>query len=116
MKNKSSTLLVSVKTNGEIVKILTKSKKMNLPYLTIWLARQTNKSELQYALLVNKTQFKTAVTRNKVKRQLRSILTTSDIIGGIKILLKPNSTYLKKDYSLIKEQIINTIKKYQNGK
>lgn len=116
MKNKISTTLVSIKTNQEIVQQLRKSKKLNLPYLTIWVGRQPNKSRIDYALLVNKNQFKLAVARNKIKRQLRSILINSDLTGGVKLLLKPNSTWLKKDYKELKESIIKTISKYQNGK
>ncbi|MBQ0045327.1 MAG: ribonuclease P protein component [Mycoplasma sp.] len=115
MKNKSSTVLISIKTNKEIVSVLKVGRKLNLPYLTLWLARQSNKSQIEYALLVNKTQFKHAVARNKVKRQLRNILITSDIKGGIRILIKPNANYSKKTYLEVKEQFIKTIKKYQNG-
>lgn len=116
MKNKSAINLVSIRTNNEIVQVLKTGKKLNLPYLTIWLIKQVNKSQIQYGLLVNKTQFKLAVSRNKVKRQLRNILINSQLKGGIKILLKPNSTYLKKTYQQIKEQTLNIISKYQNGK
>lgn len=116
MKNKSSVVLISIKTNNEIVELLKNSKKFNLPYTTIWLKKQSNKSQIKYALLVNKTQFKLAVTRNKVKRQLRNILINSEIQGGVKLLFKPNSTFVKKNYLLIKENILNTIIKFQNGK
>ena len=116
MKNRISTSLSSIKTNNEIVQVLNKSKKMNLPYISLWIGKQSNKSLIQYALLVNKTQFKTAVTRNKIKRQLRNILITSELGGGLKILFKPNATYLKWNYQQIKEQLINVISKYQNGK
>ena len=116
MKDKASTVLISIKTNTEIVNLLKSGKKLNLPYLTLWLGKQTNKSQIQYGLLVNKTQFKLAVERNKVKRQLRNILISSDLKGGIKILIKPNATFSKRKYSQIKEQLISTISKYQNGK
>lgn len=116
MKDKASTFLVSIKTNKEIVQILKSGRKLNLPYLTMWLSRQANKSQIDYALLVNKTQFKHAVSRNKVKRQLRNILITSELKGGIKLLLRPNATWLKRTYSQIREELIKTISKYQNGK
>ena len=116
MKNKSSIVLISIKTNNEIVKLLKSSKKLNLPYITIWLNKFANKSQINYALLVNKNQFKHAVTRNKVKRQLRNILISSELKGGIQLLLKPNAIYLKKDYLQIKDSIIKLITKYQNGK
>lgn len=116
MKDRALTTLVSIKTNDDIVKLLKHSRKLNLPYLTLWIARQSNKSQIDYALLVNKTQFKHAVSRNKVKRQLRNILISSELKGGIQLLIKPNSNYLKKTYLQIKEQLIQTISKYQNGK
>lgn len=115
MKNRSSVVLSSIKTNKEIVQILKSSRKFNLPYLSLWIGKQHDKSKIYYALLVNKSQFKKAVARNKVKRQLRNILITSEIKGGIKLLIKPNSNYLKKTYLQIKDQFINIIKKYQNG-
>lgn len=116
MKDRSSTTLTSIKTNQKIVQLLRNSKKLNLPYLTLWLAKQKNKSQIDYALLVNKSQFKLAVIRNKVKRQLRNILITSDLMGGIQVLIKPNSLFLKKTYSEIRDETIQLIKKYQNGK
>ena len=116
MKDRSSTTLTSIKTNQSIVQLLKNSKKLNLPYITIWLGKQSDKSKIDYALLVNKNQFKLAVQRNKVKRQLRNILITSDLVGGIKLLFKPNATWLNKSYLEIKEGIIKLIKKYQNGK
>lgn len=116
MKNKSSIVLNSIKTNNEIVEVLKSSKKLNLPYITIWLSRQNNKHEIQYALLVNKSQFKLAVLRNKVKRQLRNILINSEFKGGIKLLFRPNSTIINKQFSDISNKIYQTIDKYQNGK
>lgn len=116
MKDNSSIKLVSLKTNTEIVSILKRNKKVNLPIGTIWLTRHSNKTQINYALLVNKTSFKLAVTRNKIKRQLRNILIQSNLSGGLNILIKPNPIYLKKDYSTNKQLIINTITKYQNGK
>ena len=116
MKDRSSATLTSIKTNQQIVQLLKNSKKLNLPYITIWLGKQNNKHNIDYALLVNKNQFKFAVLRNKVKRQLRNILITSDLSGGIRLLLKPNSVWLNKSYLEVKEGIIKLVKKYQNGK
>lgn len=116
MKDNSSIALVSIKTNADILSVLKKNKKVNLPIGTIWLSYSNNKSQIEYALLVNKSNFKLAVTRNKIKRQLRNILIQSNFKGGIKLLIKPNPVYLKKDYQTIKELIIKTITKYQNGK
>lgn len=116
MKNKIGTTLNSIKTNRQIVEVLKKNKKFNLSYLTIYIGKNNNKSSIEFALLVNKTQFKLAVQRNKIKRQLRNILLTSEFKGGMKLLFKPNSLYLKKTFQEIKENIFKTIKKYQNGK
>lgn len=116
MKNKIGITLTSLKTNKQIVEVLKKNKRFNLPFITICIGRHTNKSNIEYALLVNKSQFKLAVDRNKVKRQLRNILSTSEFKGGIKLLFKPNSLYLRKAFSEIKDSINKTIKKYQNGK
>jgi len=115
MKNKSGIKLLAIKTNDQIVELLKKNKKSNLPFATIWMNKINDKSLIEYALLVNKSQFKLAVSRNKVKRQLRNILINSELKGGLQILIKPNAIYLKKSYSELSEAIIKTINKY-NGK
>ena len=116
MKNKSGIKLVAIKDNKQIVNILKKNKKVSLSFVTIWYYKSTNKSLINYALLVNKSQFKLAVTRNKIKRQLRNILIASDIKGGLDILIKPNAIWLKKQYLELSINIINTITKFNNGK
>ena len=116
MKNRSDIELVSIKDNKDIVEVLKRNKRVNLPFATIWISKNTNKSLINYALLVNKSQFKLSVTRNKVKRQLRNILIASDLKGGFNILLKPNSTWLKREYKDLNKTIINSINKFNNGK
>jgi len=116
MKSNSGAVLVSIKSNNEIFETLKKAKRINLPFTTIWISRSKELSNSQYALLVNKSQFKLAVTRNKIKRQLRNILIASELKKGMRILIKPNSLILKREYSNIKELINETINKYQNGK
>lgn len=116
MKNKNGIILSSLKTNKEILEVFKKSKKINIPICTIWLGSSKNKKEINYALLVNKSQFKSAVVRNKIKRQLRSILIQLEMPGGFKILLKPNTTYLNKTFNEVKTSIINILTKNKNGK
>ena len=116
MKNKIGVQLNSIKTNNKIVSVLKQSQKFHLPYLTIYLTKNSNKSLVEYALLVNKSQFRLATTRNKIKRQLRAILSTGDFKGGIKLLIKPNTLFLKKEFLQIQKSITSIIRKYQNGK
>jgi len=116
MKSNSGTILLAIKTNNSIVEILKQSKRINLPFATLWISYSNQFNDSQYALLVNKSQFKLAVTRNKVKRQLRNILISSELKKDMRILIKPNSLILKRDYSNIKQIINETIIKYQNGK
>lgn len=112
MKNKSSVNLVSIKLNSIILQIFKLNNKINLSFITLWFATSSNKTTIDYALLVNKSNFKHATLRNKIKRQLRSILINSHLNGGIKILFKPNPIYLKKTYNEIQDKIITSIKKY----
>lgn len=109
MKNKIGVQLKSIKENKKILEVLKKNKKSNLPFMTIFVGKSNNHSLIEYALLVNKSQFKLSVTRNKIKRQLRSILQNSNFNGGVKILFKPNSLYLKKEYKEIQQLIYQTL-------
>lgn len=111
MKNNSETKLIAIKDNKDIVNALKKGKRLNLPFATLWVVKDNDKSSIYYALLVNKSQFKLAVTRNKVKRQLRDILIKSNLNGGIKVLIKPNAIYLKKEYSEISQAILKILNK-----
>lgn len=114
MKNKIGTQLISIKENKKIVEVLKNNRKINLPFISLFLSKNKNLSTIEYALLVNKSQFKLSVTRNKIKRQLRNILIDSEFGGGFKILFKPNSLYLKKQYQEVKQSIYKSLNK--NGK
>ena len=116
MKNKIGSVLVSIKTNNQILDVFKKSKKINITSGTIWFCKNLNTNQISYALLLNKTYFKLAVTRNKIKRQLRNMLINSDLCGGFNVLIKPNTNYLKKEYKENETLIIKTIKKLENGK
>lgn len=116
MKNSSSITLTSIKTNKNIVQQLKTSKRINLPYITLWIGKGFERNKIQYALLLSKTQFKLAVIRNKIKRQLRNILIKSNWSGGMSILFKPNQLWLKKTYLELESAIIKIVNTYHNGK
>ncbi len=114
MKSKNAIKLVSLRLNKDIVKVLHKGKKITLKNSSIWLVKFNNKAVFKYALLVNKSYFKLAVTRNKIKRTLRSLLQEIVTTGGLTFLIRPTSDFINFSYNQNKHFFIETFKQYAN--
>lgn len=110
MKSKNAIKLVSLKLNKDIVKILHKGKKIILKNSDVWIAKSNHENIFKYALLVNKSYFKLAVTRNKIKRILRSLLQEIVTVGGFIFLIKPTSEFAKFSYNQNKSFFIEVFK------
>ena len=114
MKSKNEIKLISLKLNKDIVKILHKGKKIILKNSDIWFCKSNNKNIFRYALLVSKSYFKLAVTRNKIKRILRTLLQEIVTVGGFIFLIKPTSEFIKSSYNQNKSFFIEIFKQYVN--
>ncbi len=114
MKSKNAIKLISLKLNVDIVKILHKGKKIILKNSDVWLLKTDNKAVFKYALLVNKSYFKLAVVRNKIKRILRSLLQEIVMVGGIAFLIRPKSEFINFSYNQNKHFFIEVFKQYAN--
>ena len=114
MKSKNAIKLVSLKLNKDIAKVLHKGKKITLKNSNIWLAKSINETTFKYALLVNKSYFKLAVTRNKIKRILRSLLQEIVTTGGLIFLIRPTSNFINFSYNQNKHFFIEVFKRYAN--
>lgn len=112
MKNKNSIEIVSIKSNDDIVKVLHHGKKIVLKNAVVWLIKSKNFNSLKYALLVNKSNFKLAVTRNRIKRILRKILFEITSFGGLAILIKPNVSFISFSYNENKQFILDIFNEY----
>lgn len=114
MKSKNDIQLISLKLNKDIVKILHNGKKIILKNSDVWLAKTNNKTIFKYALLVNKSYFKLAVTRNKIKRILRSLLQEIVMVGGFIFLIKPTREFINFSYNQNKHFFIEVFEQYAN--
>jgi ribonuclease P protein component len=66
-----------------------------------------NPKQLRYAIATNKKIFRTAVLRNKIKRQIRAFLQTITNIKNKDILIIVKNTYIKNDYKANLQHFIN---------
>ena len=106
MKNQISSL-----KKQEDFKSIIKGKKINNKYLTIFFRKLSDKNNknLNISFLVQKKISKSAVKRNRVKRQMRAIM--NDAIKNINInlnysyLLISKSPLLEIEYKKIKETV-----------
>lgn len=91
---------------------LFKNKSTYYSSFFIIYAYKNNLGWLRYAIAANKKNFKTAVERNKIKRQIRSIvrgLENKNIPADILII--PKNNFFKTDFLNKKNDLINLIVK-----
>ena len=106
MKNKKITTL---RSNYQIKELFKNgnTKKTN----DFLLKYQKNKTgDLQFAISVNKKVFRTAVLRNKIKRQVRQIIRSFNQIKSIDMLVSVLNNYINNKFETNKRNITNTYK------
>ena len=100
-----------IKKQSEIDAIFNNKKATGNMYFSVFLKENTN-NYFRFGLSIGK-KYGNAVSRNKIKRQIRSIvrLNKTEIIGGYDfiIVIKPQANRLT--YQEIEEQIIGLLKK-----
>ena len=72
--------------------------------------RKNNVENLQFTISVNKKVFRTAVLRNKIKRQIRQIIRSIKQIKSVDMLIIVLISFTKNKYEVNKKNIINTYK------
>lgn len=75
-------------------------------------ASKNNKPTFRFAISVNKKNFKKAVDRNKIKRQIRSIIREIENKKiGIDFLIIPKNNFLKAEFLKKKNDLLKLLSK-----
>jgi ribonuclease P protein component len=96
--------IISLKKKGDISSLFEKrlnvlrSKIFNINYV------KNNLDELRFVIAVSKKKYKSAVTRNKIKRQVRQILQATNI-KGIDIAIFANENYFENKFEAIQNDL-----------
>jgi ribonuclease P protein component len=69
----------------------------------------SNEKKSHYLLVVKKKIFKLAVTRNKIKRQIRLLLNKNTFDQSCDLLIEPKIDYLKTNFKKIGEEFKKTL-------
>ena len=104
MKNNKITTLSSNLQIKELFK--NGNTKKNNDFLIKY--KKNNVGNLQFAISVNKKIFRTAVLRNKIKRQIRSIIRSFNQVKSIDMLVIVLKNYTNNTFELNKNNILNT--------
>ncbi len=110
MKSKTKYL----KKNNDFKKIITKSKPTFNFCFQLWSKYDNNKTPL-IGIVVSKKNFKKAVQRNKIKRQIKAMIRDFEFDNKTYIV-KVNSKYNWKKYELNKSKLLETLNKVKNVK
>lgn len=109
MPNNQFTIL---KKNLEIKQLFQKGKFISNSIFVLKYQENYFK-QTRYAISVNKKIFRTAVLRNKIKRQIRNIVRNLPSYKNIDILVIVKNLYLEKDFNTINnsfQSLYNKIK------
>ncbi len=108
-----SNFFCSLKQKKDFKRLSLKGKKLsNSLFLLIFLKNEN--IGFQYAISVNKKNFRTAVIRNKIKRQIRNVIKELDSYKNIDCLIVIKKEYLAKDYKTIKSKFKEVYQKIRN--
>ena len=117
MKSKNNILLKSIKKNEDFVFVLKQGRKIKNEIFSVWIKNNFSNKQINYGLMVSKEFFKKAVTRNKIKRQIKNMLLNINFKENMSILIKPTINYLNKDFQTNTKKLEELINKnQQNGK
>ena len=94
---KDSVKFSTIKKNSEIAEIFHSGHSLFNNCFTINYVRESN--EYKFAISVNKKIFRTAVERNKIKRQIRTFIRQIKNIRPIQFLVIVKKQYLKNTYN-----------------
>ena len=99
-----------IKKSKEIEEVLKNKKYASNPYFTIYIKENNENHHFRYAMSVNKKIGK-AVVRNKIKRQVRYIISQIEIKSNVDIFIIVRSKVLDIDYEEMNKQILYLLRK-----
>lgn len=100
-----------IKNKIEFNKLFNNSKQIQS---NLYIAKYSISNEFRYGISISKKMFKLAVTRNKIKRQIKSIINSIDIDLNLNMIILIKRNYNINNYSKSKEDFIKLIKKLQS--
>ncbi|MCF7926914.1 MAG: ribonuclease P protein component [Candidatus Izimaplasma sp.] len=99
-----------VKKNDDIINIIHHKKRVGNKNFLIYKLKNHDIPHFRYAVSVNK-KYGTAVKRNKIKRQVRAIVSKLDIKQEFDIFIVIKNNAKELEFSQIKIQIENLMKR-----
>lgn len=114
----NSIFFCSLKQKKDFRRLITKGKKISNSLFHLIYFKKFNKEkatetkkQFRYAISVNKKTFRTAVLRNKIKRQIRSLIRNLEEPKNIDCLIVVKKEYLNNDYKNIKKKFFEIYQK-----
>ena len=99
-----------IKKSKEIEDVLKHKKYAANPYFSIYIKENNENHHFRYAISVNKKIGK-AVVRNRIKRQVRSIISQIEIKDNIDVFIIVRSKVLDIDFNEMNKQILYLLRK-----
>ena len=99
-----------IKKSKEIEDVLKNKKYSANPYFSIYSKENNENHHFRYAISVNKKIGK-AVVRNRIKRQVRSIISQINIKDNIDVFIIVRSKVLDIDFAEMNKQILYLLRK-----
>lgn len=99
-----------IKKSKEIEEVLKNKKYSSNPYFSIYIKENNENHHFRYAISVNKKIGK-AVVRNRIKRQVRSIISQIEIKDNIDLFIIVRSKVLDIDFDEMNKQILYLLRK-----
>jgi ribonuclease P protein component len=99
-----------IKKSKEIEDVLKNKRYAANPYFTIYIKENNENHHFRYAISVNKKIGK-AVVRNRLKRQVRSIISQINIKDNIDVFIIVRSKVLDIDFKEMNKQILYLLRK-----
>lgn len=99
-----------IKKSKEIEDVLKNKRYAANPYFTIYIKENNENHHFRYAISVNKKIGK-AVVRNRLKRQVRSIISQINIKDNIDVFIIVRSKVLDIDFNEMNKHILYLLRK-----
>lgn len=105
-------MFLSLQKNIEITKVIKEGQKKYSKDFTIFYLKNNKQSNSKIVISISKKNFKLAVIRNKIRRQIKGILIETKILDNYSqysfvVIIK--QTYDFKNYLLNKQRIVKSI-------
>ncbi len=106
-----------LKDGNKIQRVLKNNKKLFNNICNIYYLKVNDNQPFKIAIIVSKKISKKAVVRNKIKRQIRAIVSSMNLnINNVHIVIVAKSLWLDTDYTNCKNILFNLLQKIWRAK